>query len=95
MTIEGNRNLDYLIEQIRSNLLTSNENEMIKETPKALAWLLTTLAIYGNDFQVLLISIDYFENKILINYYYLSLIIFYNIIKMRSKRIIIYNKNFN
>lgn len=44
------KNLEYLFEQIRSNLLPSD----LKETPRAHAWLLTTLAIYGDDFQVLL-----------------------------------------
>lgn len=46
MTIETKKNnFDYLIEQIRSNL---------NETPRAHAWLLTTLAIYGHDFHVLI-----------------------------------------
>jgi hypothetical protein len=51
MTIEMNNNLVYLIDQIRSNLYG---NEIMKETPRAHAWLLTTLSIYGDQFNVLI-----------------------------------------
>jgi len=51
MTIESNSNLVYLIDQIRSNL---DGNEITKETPRAHAWLLTTLSIYGDQFNVLI-----------------------------------------
>jgi hypothetical protein len=51
MTIGENNHLDYLIDQIRSNL---ERNEILKETPRAHAWLLTTLSIYGDQFQVLI-----------------------------------------
>jgi hypothetical protein len=58
MTIEvntsSNGNLAYLIGQIRSNLVTLNGNETMKETPRAHAWLLTTLSIYGDKFHVLI-----------------------------------------
>ncbi|CAF3588937.1 unnamed protein product [Rotaria sordida] len=58
MTIEidtsSNPNLVYLIDQIRSNLSTSNENETMRETPRAHAWLLTTLSIYGDQINVLI-----------------------------------------
>jgi hypothetical protein len=54
MTIEVNSNLVYLIDQIRSSLLTIDGNEITKETPRAHAWLLTTLAIYGDQFNVLI-----------------------------------------
>ncbi|CAF4659805.1 unnamed protein product [Rotaria sp. Silwood2] len=58
MTIEmdtsSNTNLVYLIDQIRSNLSTPNGNETMTETPRAHAWLLTTLSIYGDQFNVLI-----------------------------------------
>ncbi|CAF0749664.1 unnamed protein product [Rotaria sp. Silwood1] len=58
MTIEmntsSNTNLLYLIDQIRSNLSTPNGNETMTETPRAHAWLLTTLSIYGDQFNVLI-----------------------------------------
>lgn len=54
MTIEENSNLVYLIDQIRSNLLNFDGNELMKETPRAHAWLLTTLSIYGDNFNVLI-----------------------------------------
>lgn len=47
--IEDNSNLVYLIDQIRLNI---HENELMKETPRAHAWLLTTLSIYENNFNV-------------------------------------------
>jgi len=54
MFIEGNSNFVYLIDQIRSNLLNIDGNEIMKETPRAHAWLLTTLSIYGDEFNVLI-----------------------------------------
>lgn len=51
MTIEISQHLVYLIEQIRSNLAG---NEPLKETPHAHAWLLTTLSLYGDQFEVLI-----------------------------------------
>ncbi|CAF3403717.1 unnamed protein product [Rotaria socialis] len=58
MTIEmdspSNSNLVYLIDQIRSNLLILDGHETMKETPRAHAWLLTTLSIYGDQFDVLI-----------------------------------------
>lgn len=51
MTIDINQHLIYLIEQIRSNLA---ENETLKETPCAHAWLLTTLSLYGDQLTVLI-----------------------------------------
>ncbi|CAF3274261.1 unnamed protein product, partial [Rotaria sp. Silwood2] len=40
--------------QIRLNLATPNGNETMTETPRAHAWLLTTLSIYGDQFNVLI-----------------------------------------
>jgi hypothetical protein len=58
MTIDdstcSNADLTYLIDQIRSNLLITDENEILKETPRAHAWLLTTLSIYGEELNVLI-----------------------------------------
>ncbi|CAF3590829.1 unnamed protein product [Adineta steineri] len=54
MTTSLDTNLVYLIDQIRSNLLIADGNEILKETPRAHAWLLTTLSIYGEKFSVLL-----------------------------------------
>lgn len=54
MDISTNTNLDYLMDQIRSNLSAPNENVMAKHTPRAHAWLLTTLSIYGDQFSVLI-----------------------------------------
>jgi hypothetical protein len=54
MTIEMSTDLIYLIDQIRSNLLISDGNESLKETPRAHGWLLTTLSIYGDELNVLI-----------------------------------------
>lgn len=51
MTIEISQHFVYLIEQIRSNLAG---NEPLKETPRAHAWLLTTLSLYGDQFEVVI-----------------------------------------
>ncbi|UJR32861.1 hypothetical protein I4U23_020322 [Adineta vaga] len=50
----SNRNFVYLIDQIRSNLVAVDGQEVTKETPRAHAWLLTTLSIYGDDLSILI-----------------------------------------
>src|ERR1700722_627254 len=58
MTIEldstSNIDLTYLLDEIRSNLITVNGTETMKETPRAHAWLLTTLSFFGDQFNVLI-----------------------------------------
>lgn len=50
----SNPNFVYLIEQIRSSLVGLAEDAAIKDTPRAHAWLLTTLSIHGEDLSVLI-----------------------------------------
>ncbi|CAF0915496.1 unnamed protein product [Adineta ricciae] len=49
-----NPNFVYLLDQIRANFLTGADHEATTETPRAHAWLLTTLAIYGEDLSILI-----------------------------------------
>ena len=54
MDISTNAHLVYLIDQIRSNPSTNNVNRITEENSRARAWLLTTLSIYGDQFNVLI-----------------------------------------
>lgn len=63
MDTSSNLNLVYLLDQIRTNLSPSDGNEAKIENPRAHAWLLTTLSIYGDQLNILIELYRLFREK--------------------------------